>query len=200
MLLALLDAGDHLEVLPCNNPALVNNGLNLLNISGDEVYSWTPNPQGAARGFNLPRTDQQKPNNSQNNSHVNGVGAGELPQTLPLSSKDILAWFVDLSAVPDRRTVSQLAERCVCPPEAAALKKLAAEDVYAEKVWHLYLSSQLASVHIQLHTRHSCLLMLRFCYMNGTFLFCIAHGGLVAVSWHNHQLLSCFCLCDIHAF
>lgn len=40
-----------MEVLPRNAPALVDVALQLLGLSGDEVFLWTPNPQAAARGF-----------------------------------------------------------------------------------------------------------------------------------------------------
>lgn len=123
-------------MLPCNSPALVTTALNLLNLTGSEVYLWTPNPQGAARGFNIPNPNNSTSNisNGYANRTATENGAVIEVEALPLASKDILAWFVDLSTVPDRRTLTQLAEMCVCPPEAAALKKLAADDVYAEKV------------------------------------------------------------------
>lgn len=49
----LVPPGDHLEVLPRNSPALVASALELLGLTGDEVFVWTPSPQGAARGFTL---------------------------------------------------------------------------------------------------------------------------------------------------
>lgn len=53
---------------------------------------------------------------------------------LPLRSAEILAWLVDLSALPPMRTVAALAEQCPCPPEAMRLKQLATEESYKEKV------------------------------------------------------------------
>lgn len=59
-------------------------------------------------------------------------GSGGL--SLILSVSDALTWLVDLAAVPSKRTVSLLAEACPCPPEAAALRQLATEEGYKEKV------------------------------------------------------------------
>jgi hypothetical protein len=43
-----LPAGDHLEVLPRNAPALDDSALRLLQLTGQEAFWWTLNSQGAA--------------------------------------------------------------------------------------------------------------------------------------------------------
>ncbi|KAF6264212.1 cytochrome P450 [Scenedesmus sp. NREL 46B-D3] len=91
-------AGDHLEVLPRNAPALVDSALQLLQLTGQEPSA----PEPALR--------------------------------LPLSSRDVLAWLMDLSTVPPMRMVAMLAGECPCPPEAAQLQRMATEAGYKEKV------------------------------------------------------------------
>jgi hypothetical protein len=53
---------------------------------------------------------------------------------LPLSSRDVLAWLVDLSAVPPMRMVAMLAAECPCPPETAQLRCMATDAAYKVKV------------------------------------------------------------------
>jgi sulfite reductase alpha subunit-like flavoprotein len=143
LLLCELPAGDHLEVLPRNAPALVDAALQLLQLTGQEPIWWTPNSQGAARGLTSvhPTANSAHPSTSSNASSAAAGDAEsasnpESGQTLrlPLSSRDVLAWLVDLSAVPPMRMVAMLAAECPCPPEAAQLKRMATEAVYREEV------------------------------------------------------------------
>ncbi|KAF8059389.1 cypD [Scenedesmus sp. PABB004] len=107
-------AGDHLEVMGNNDTALVAAALKLLGLKGDERVEWTTNFEdgdGAARG----------------------LGGGQ-KLVIILTATTALTWLVDLAAVPTRRTIVALAEACPCPPEAAALKELADEATYKDKV------------------------------------------------------------------
>jgi sulfite reductase alpha subunit-like flavoprotein len=142
-------SGDHLEVLPRNAPALVDAALQLLQLNGQEPIWWTPNSQGAARGLTSvhPTANSAHPSTSSNASSAAAAGDVDESATnpaepvlrLPLSSRDVLAWLVDLSAVPPMRMVATLAAECPCPPEAAQLKRMATEAVYREEVSTLLL-------------------------------------------------------------
>lgn len=107
-------AGDHLEVMGNNDKALVAAALKRLGLTGSERVEWRANIEGGS------------------GSARSLGGSGGL--SLILSVSDALTWLVDLAAVPSKRTVSLLAEGCPCPPEAAALRQLATEDGYKEKV------------------------------------------------------------------
>ena len=109
-------------------------------MNGDEVWLWTPGGgAAAARG-------------------AGGAGGGAATAAwtgppLPVRSEDILAWLMDLAAVPSRNQLAALAEACPCPPEAAALRGLvAAPEVYAESVARGHLSV------LQLLEKHASLL------------------------------------------
>ncbi|KIZ02858.1 NADPH--cytochrome P450 reductase [Monoraphidium neglectum] len=116
-------AGDHLEVVPVNCPSLVEAALQLLGLRGDEPFLWTAGSKdGAARGIG----SGLKP----------PPALGDLMPGLKIKvhARGALQWFVDLSTVPSRKLVAQLAEACPCPPEAAALRRLASEEGYSAGV------------------------------------------------------------------
>jgi hypothetical protein len=54
---------------------------------------------------------------------------------MPIDSRAVLTWLVDLSSVPSRQTLAGLAEMAPCPPEAMKLQQLAAsEEAYQQQV------------------------------------------------------------------
>ncbi|WIA11150.1 hypothetical protein OEZ85_011289 [Tetradesmus obliquus] len=158
--------GDHLEVLPRNAPALVDSALELLQLTGHEAFWWTPSSQGAARGLSSlhPTANPSSSSPATNTNRTsNGPAAAENAASpaansaadvlrLPVSSRDVLAWLVDLSALPPMRLVAALAAECPCPPEAAALQRMATEACYKEQV----LGQQLTL--LELLARHRSLL------------------------------------------
>jgi hypothetical protein len=130
-------SGDHLEVLPRNSPALVDAALQLLQLTGNEAFWWAPSRQGAARGLtSMHPTVNPSSSNSSSNGTAAAAGSASEPAVLrlPLSSRDVLAWLLDLSAVPAMRVVAMLAAECPCPPEAAQLRQMASEAGYKDKV------------------------------------------------------------------
>jgi hypothetical protein len=134
-------------VLPRNTPALVEATLQLLQLTGQEAFWWTPNSQGAARGFASlhPTTNPSSSSSSSETGAISEAAAASADSVLrlPLSSRDVLAWLVDLSAVPPLRVVAGLAAECPCPPEAAQLQRLATEEVYKEQVSLMMIASVL---------------------------------------------------------
>lgn len=135
-------------MLPRNAPALVDSALELLQLTGHEAFWWTPSSQGAARGLSSlhPTANPSSSSPATNtNSTSNGPAGAENAASpaansaadvlrLPLSSRDVLVWLVDLSALPPMRLVAALAAECPCPPEAAALQRMATEACYKEQV------------------------------------------------------------------
>lgn len=122
-------------MLPRNAPQLVDFALQVLGLSGDEVYVWTPNTQAAARGLNPTPA-------------ARGDGEG---LSLPVLSRDVLAWLIDLSAVPSRRVLEGLARQSPCPPEAARLAAMAQEDAHKQQVRTRARSVPMAVVHAPAH-------------------------------------------------
>ena len=62
-----------------------------------------------------------------------------LPVGSPLTYREILSDYVELSTVPSRKAVEQLAAECPCPPEKAQLELLAGE-AYQDEVQNKRLS------------------------------------------------------------
>lgn len=112
---------------------------NALHLVGEEVFDWTPSTQAAARGLN-PQTAAPQQQYSASADAVDTSSAAAallaLPDIgcLPVSSHDVLAWLVDLSAVPTRKVLEHLADSCPCPPEALKLKAMASEEHYKQQV------------------------------------------------------------------
>ncbi|KAI8468257.1 MAG: cytochrome P450 [Monoraphidium minutum] len=116
-------AGDHLEVIPTNCPALVDAALAVLGLTGDERFLWTAgSKEGAARGLSA----SLKPP-ARLGARLPGVKADACARLL-------LSYLCDLSSLPSRKLVAALAEACPCPPEAGALRQLAGEEGYAAGV------------------------------------------------------------------
>jgi sulfite reductase alpha subunit-like flavoprotein len=99
------EAGDHLAVIGCNSDGLVNDALEALGMTGDEIVMCNPSQTAYERGL---------PN--------------DLPG-VPLTSRLALTWLPDLGAPPSRKNIQRMADAyCRCPPEAAALRGMAEDE------------------------------------------------------------------------
>jgi cytochrome P450/NADPH-cytochrome P450 reductase len=125
------EAGDHLEVLACNAPALVDAALRALRLSGDEIVVWTPASGRSARGVGAL------------DATAGGGGAAAddasalapRPLSVTTTARMVLAWVADLGAPPSRRVVEALIATVACPPERrAAHEKYASDQGYKQNV------------------------------------------------------------------
>ncbi|MFJ7206682.1 cytochrome P450 [Streptomyces sp. NPDC098789] len=91
--------GDYLSVLPENHPELVARLLERLGLRAGQVCT----------------VESHAP-------------AGRLPIGRPLRLDDLLTRYVDLSGPASAATVARLARHTPCPPERAALERLAGEE------------------------------------------------------------------------
>ncbi|MFD7162415.1 cytochrome P450 [Streptomyces violascens] len=91
---------DHLTVLPANDPAVVHRAATALGVDLDTVL-----------GIRAP-----------------GAAPAALPVDRPVSVRELLTHYVELTARPTRDQVALLAAHNPCPPERAALEHLAADD------------------------------------------------------------------------
>jgi sulfite reductase alpha subunit-like flavoprotein len=111
-------------VLPTNCPALVTAALHSLGLTGSERFLWTAGSKdGPARGWGSITTSSPK-----------ALGDAMLGMRLDVPAAIALAYMADLSAPPPPKLLARLAAECPCPPEAAALAKLAAPEGYAAGV------------------------------------------------------------------
>jgi hypothetical protein len=114
-----------------------------LHLVGEEVFDWMPSTQAAARGLNPQTAAPQQQQQQQYSASADAVDTSSAAAALlvlsdigclPVSSHDVLAWLVDLSAVPTRKVLEHLADSCPCPPEAVKLKAMASEEHYKQQV------------------------------------------------------------------
>ncbi|MFJ8388807.1 bifunctional cytochrome P450/NADPH--P450 reductase [Streptomyces sp. NPDC094438] len=91
---------DHLAVLPANDPAAVARAAAALGADLDTVL----------------------------NIHAPGTGPATLPVDRPLPVRELLTHYVELGARPTPAQTALLAAHNPCPPERAALERLAADD------------------------------------------------------------------------
>ncbi|AEW97204.1 MULTISPECIES: cytochrome P450 [Streptomycetaceae] len=89
--------GDHLAVLPANDPALVERAARLLGADPDTVLG----------------VRARRP------------GRGTLPVDRPVTVRELLTYHLELSDPATAAQIAVLADRNPCPPEQAELKKLA---------------------------------------------------------------------------
>ncbi|MCB5167330.1 cytochrome P450 [Streptomyces bambusae] len=117
--------GDYLCVLPENHPELVARLLDRLGLPAGQVCT----------------VESHAP-------------AGRLPLGRPLRLDDLLTRYVDLSAPASAAAVAELARRTPCPPERAALERLAgpehAEEVLRPRLGVLDLLERFASCRVDL--------------------------------------------------
>ena len=98
--------GDHLGIVPRNGVDLLERVLNHWSMAGDTYLR-------IAR---------------------NGSGAPTLPLDQPIAAAELINRYVDVQEVASRAQVADLARRCGCPPEKAALEALASEAQYPAEV------------------------------------------------------------------
>jgi hypothetical protein len=111
------------QVLPINGPGLVASALQVVGLTGEERFLWTAGAKedGPARGWSaIP-----------SGGPVKALGDAMGGMRLSISAAMALAYMADLSALPPQKLVARLAAECPCPPEAAALAKLATPEGYA---------------------------------------------------------------------
>ncbi|CAJ1402651.1 unnamed protein product [Effrenium voratum] len=116
-------AGDHLEVMPPNDPALIDLVLDALGLTKDQVICWNHAKRGEKwRNDSDERIWSKMP-------------------IMYITTFLALQWFPNLAASPDRKICAKLA-RFVDPnsPEAAELKALADPETHKTKVAQLGLS------------------------------------------------------------
>ena len=111
------EAGDHLLVLCRNNEHMVNSTLEVLDLEGDEVVEMNP-------GL-IALITRKYP------ADLTGI---------LVTARLAITWLPDLTASPTRKVLNSLAEQCPCPPEAAALRDLADEKNYTDKVLNVQLT------------------------------------------------------------
>ena len=119
------EAGDHLELLACNAPALVDAALRALGLAGDEVVVWSPVTGRSARGVGAVDASSAAAGGA-NGAAAAAPGAAAAKASRPIAvattSKMLLAWVADLGAPPSRRLVEALVGACACPPERRAAR------------------------------------------------------------------------------
>ncbi|MFE9569043.1 bifunctional cytochrome P450/NADPH--P450 reductase [Streptomyces sp. NPDC006692] len=91
---------DHLAVLPANDPTAVTRAATALGADLDTVL----------------------------NIHTSGAGPAAFPVDRPLSVRELLTHYVELNAAATPAQAALLAAHNPCPPERAALERLAADD------------------------------------------------------------------------
>ncbi|WP_091171031.1 bifunctional cytochrome P450/NADPH--P450 reductase [Paenibacillus sp. 1_12] len=98
--------GDHLGVLPCNRPELVERALRRYRLNSNDHLILK----------------------------ATGRSAAHLPLDRPVSLHDLLSHNVELQEAATRAQLRELAAYTVCPPHKKELEALLAEDVYREQV------------------------------------------------------------------
>jgi len=89
-------AGDHLEVLPPNDPVLVDLAMSALGLDGTGLVRW----------------DMSKGSGTRTRSARDGEQAlSKLMPVRTVTVRLVLEWFPDLAAVPARKLLAQLAEK-----------------------------------------------------------------------------------------
>jgi sulfite reductase alpha subunit-like flavoprotein len=123
------EAGDHLEVLACNAPALVDAALRALGLTGDEVVVWTPAAGRSARGVDGSAGGGPAAGGG------NGGASGPDPLTIATTTRMVVSWVADLGAPPTRRLVEALVGAVQCPPErSSAYDKYCSVEGYKQNV------------------------------------------------------------------
>jgi len=96
---------------------MVNSTLEVLDLKGDEVVEMNPS--------------------------LIALITRKLPVDLPgilVTARLAITWLPDLTSSPTRKVLNRIAEKCQCPPEAAALRDLADEKNYKDKVLNVQLT------------------------------------------------------------
>ncbi|CAK9092542.1 Bifunctional cytochrome P450/NADPH--P450 reductase 2 (CYP102A3) (Fatty acid hydroxylase CypB) (Flavocytochrome P450 102A3) [Includes: Cytochrome P450 102A3 [Durusdinium trenchii] len=117
-------AGDHLEMLPPNDPALISMTMEALNFDKDAVVCWDPaKRQKKFRNLVLEETVWAK-----------------MP-AMYITVSVVMQWFPDLASTPDRKICGLLAERVTSAEAKEELQSLAKDaEKYKAKVSSLNLS------------------------------------------------------------
>jgi len=117
-------AGDHLEMLPPNDPALVTMAMEALNLDKDSVVCWDHSKR-QKKWRNLPLDEQLY---------------AKMP-TMHLPCELVMQWFPDLAVSPDRKVLAWLAEKAISPEAQEELRSLAKDaEKYKAKVSSLNVS------------------------------------------------------------
>ena len=98
--------GDHLGVLPENDPELVERALRRYGLSGSDYLVLS----------------------------ASGRSAAHLPLDRPVSVRDLLSQSVELQEAATRAQLREMASCTVCPPHKKELEALLQEDAYKEEV------------------------------------------------------------------
>ncbi|MFD0680529.1 MULTISPECIES: bifunctional cytochrome P450/NADPH--P450 reductase [unclassified Paenibacillus] len=98
--------GDHLGVLPCNRPELVDEVLRRFRLNGNDHLILK----------------------------ASGRSAAHLPLDRPVSLHDLLSHSVELQEAASRAQLRELAAYTVCPPHRKELEAMLAEEVYKEQI------------------------------------------------------------------
>eukprot|EP00873_Tetraselmis_striata_P026190 jgi/Tetstr1/446454/TSEL_033995.t1 len=108
-------AGDHLEVWSTNPAELVGFTMEVCGVTGGDGYEF--DLVAGVRNKKLVGKLQK-------------VGMA----TIPVTAEGLLKFIPDLASVPSRKVIAALAEKCECPPEAAALRKLSETETHKAEV------------------------------------------------------------------
>ena len=117
-------AGDHLEMIPPNDPALVTMALEALNFDKESVVCWDPSKR-QKKWRNLPMDEQLW---------------AKMP-SMYITAQLVMQWFPDLASSPDRKVCGYLANKVTDANAQEELRSLAKDaEKYKAKVSSLNLS------------------------------------------------------------
>ncbi|CAL1146957.1 unnamed protein product [Cladocopium goreaui] len=118
-------AGDHLEMLPPNDPALVTMAMEALNLDKEGVVCWDPTKR-QKKWRNLGQMDEQIWNN--------------LP-AMHITAQLLMQFFPDLASSPDRKVLAWLADKAISVEAKEELRSMAKDaEKYKAKVSSLNVS------------------------------------------------------------